>query len=263
MVEAEFPQVCLIRAANDGYAAGNNLGLRAFGFGNPTPIGQPQSAIDDPQSSLPRYALLLNPDTVVPPDAFARTLAYMDAHPDAGVLGVKLVLRDGSLDLACRRGFPTPEVSFYRFSGLSKLFPRSRRFGRYNMTFLDENQTAEVDSVVGAFMLVRGRAIEQTGLLDDTFWMYGEDIDWSFRIKQHGWKVIYYAGVTVLHVKRAASRGSPRARYEFERAMWLFYHKHYRATTPGWIDALVRLGIGLRGGPRLRAEIRASEGGVR
>jgi len=270
MVEAEFPQVCLIRAANDGYAAGNNLGLRAFGFGDPTAIGQPQSAIDDPkstirhpQSSLPRYALLLNPDTVVPPDAFARTVAYMDAHPDAGVLGVKLVLRDGSLDLACRRGFPTPEVSFYHFSGLSKLFPRSRRFGRYNMTFLDENQTAEVDSVVGAFMLVRGCAIEQAGLLDDTFWMYGEDIDWSFRIKQHGWKVIYYAGVTVLHVKRAASRGSPRARYEFERAMWLFYHKHYRATTPGWIDALVRLVIGLRGGPRLRAEIRVSEGGVR
>ena len=270
MVAAEFAQVHLIRSSNSGYAAANNLGLRYFGFGGHAARGHrqdPPSLRSGGGSSLPRYALLLNPDTVVPPDAFARVVAYMDAHPDAGVLGVKLLLRDGSLDLACRRGFPTPEVSFYRFSGLSRLFPRSPRFGRYNMTFLDPDQTAEVDSPVGAFMLVRRAAIEQAGLMDEVFWMYGEDLDWAFRIKQRGWKVVYYPAVTVLHVKRASSRGSARARYEFERAMWVFYCKHYRATTPGWVDALVRLGLGLRGGPRLRAEMRSAmrvpEGAVR
>jgi GT2 family glycosyltransferase len=279
MVATEFPQVQLIRNTNDGYAHGNNRGLRHFGFSDQSsvvsrqsPVGSQRSAVGGQfdsssliphPSSLPRYALLLNPDTVVPPDAFARVTAYMDAHSAVGVLGVKLVLRDGSLDLACRRGFPTPAVSLYRFSGLSRLFPRSPRFGRYNMTFLDPDQTAEVDSVVGAFMLVRGEAIQQAGLLDETFWMYGEDLDWAYRIKQRGWKVMYWPDVTVRHVKRASSQQSARAQYEFQRAMWLFYRKHYRATTPRWVDALVRLGIGLRGGSRLRAEMRASDGELR
>jgi len=242
MAEREFPQVHLIRNSNNGYAAGNNLGLRYFGFGEKT-------------ATLPRYALLLNPDTVVPPDAFAHVVAYMDAHPGAGVLGVKLVRADGSLDLACRRSFPTPEVSLYRFVGLSRLFPRSPRFGRYNMTFLDPDEPAEVDSVAGAFMLVRGEAIAQAGLLDETFWMYGEDLDWAYRIKQRGWKVVYYPAVTVLHLKRSSSAGSARAQYEFQRAMWVFYRKHYRAETPRWLDALVRLGLGVRGGRRLIAEM--------
>ena len=277
MVKAEFPQVHLIRSTNCGYPAGNNLGLRHFGFsdqpsvvsrqspavsGQPSATSEPRLEARNPQAEIPRYALLLNPDTVVPPDAFARVVTYMDAHPAVGVLGVKLLLRDGSLDLACRRGFPTPEVSFYRFSGLSRLFPHSPRFGRYNMTFLDPDQTGEVDSTTGAFMLVRGTAIAQVGLLDEVFWMYGEDLDWAFRIKQCGWKVMYNPEVAVRHVKRASSRGSARARYEFERAMWVFYRKHYRAATPRWVDALVRLGLGLRGGPRLRAEMRTPGGEV-
>lgn len=248
MVAQEFPQVQLIRTGNNGYAAGNNLGLRYFGF-------------DGSRVDAPRCALLLNPDTVTPVDAFARCVAYLETQPNVGAMGVKLVRPDGSLDLACRRSFPTPEVSLYRFAGLSKLFPRSRRFGRYNMTFLDPDQTAEVDSVVGAFMLVRRKAIAQAGLLDEIFWMYGEDLDWAYRIKQQGWKVMYYPEVTVLHVKRAASTSSPRAQYEFQRAMWLFYRKHYRGVTPRWLDGLVRLGIGLRGGQRLRREIRADIGG--
>lgn len=258
MVSREFPQVRLVRAVNDGYAAGNNLGLRHFGFSDSQPSSRgPNTSTSHP----PRYALLLNPDTVVPRDAFARVVSYMDAHSDVGVLGVKLLRADGSLDLACRRGFPTPEVSLYRFSGLSKLFPHSPRFGRYNMTFLDPDQIAEIDSVVGAFMLVRAEAIQQAGLLDEAFWMYGEDLDWAYRIKQRGWTVVYYPEVTVLHFKRSSSRGSARARYEFQRAMWLFYRKHYRATTPRWLDTLVRLGIGLRGGRRLMREM-LNPGGV-
>ena len=265
MVTREFPQAKLIRnAENMGYAAANNLGLKYFGFGTQGSgigaQGSSRSTLRAAHTALPRYALLLNPDTVVPPDAFAQMLALMDQNPAFGVSGPKLVRLDGSLDLACRRGFPTVEVSFWRLTKLSKLFPRSRRFGRYNMTYLDADQPAEIDSVVGAFMLVRREAIEQAGLLDEIFWMYGEDLDWAYRIKQCGWKVYYYPRVIVQHIKRASSgqsnAGAAKAKYEFDRAMWLFYRKHYQAATPRPIDWLVRLGLGLKGGPQLRAEMK-------
>jgi N-acetylglucosaminyl-diphospho-decaprenol L-rhamnosyltransferase len=243
MVRAEFPQAELISGhGNVGYPAGNNLGLRALGFADAP--GQP-----DPDA--PRYALLLNPDTELPPDALAAMLRFMETHPEAGVSGPKLVLGNGSLDLACRRSFPTPEISFYRMIGLARLFPKHRRFGQYNLTYLDENQTAEVDSVVGAFMLVRGEAIWQVGLLDESFFMYAEDLDWAKRIKDAGWKVLYYPEVEVLHVKRAASRQSRRARVEFWRAMLIFYDKHYRAQTPWWLHTAIVAGIALKGGPKV------------
>jgi GT2 family glycosyltransferase len=187
-------------------------------------------------------------------------IQLMDDHPDFGVSGPKLVRRDGSLDLACRRGFPSVEVSFWRLTKLSKIFPRSRRFGRYNMTYLDPDQPAEIDSVVGAFMLVRREAIAQAGLLDEIFWMYGEDLDWAYRIKQRGWKVYYYPAVVVTHVKRASSSqdnaGAAKAQYEFDRAMWLFYRKHYQASTPRLVDWLVKFGLGLKGGAPLKAEMK-------
>jgi N-acetylglucosaminyl-diphospho-decaprenol L-rhamnosyltransferase len=243
MVRAEFPQAELISGhGNVGYPAGNNLGLRALGFADAP--GQP-----DPDA--PRYALLLNPDTELPPDALAVMLRFMETYPQAGVSGPKLVLGNGSLDLACRRSFPTPEISFYRMIGLARLFPKHRRFGQYNLTYLDENQTAEVDSVVGAFMLVRGEAIWQVGLLDESFFMYAEDLDWAKRIKDAGWKVLYYPEVEVLHVKRAASRQSRRARVEFWRAMLIFYDKHYRAQTPWWLHTAIVAGIALKGGPKV------------
>src|SRR5512142_11402 len=160
MVREEFPHICLICSPrNGGFAYGNNLGLREF-LSRPVP---------------PRALLLLNPDTVVPPDSLRLLMDFLDAHPQAGVVGPRLTLADGSLDLACRRSFPTPQVSFYRMVGLSKLLPRSPRFGRYNLTYLDEHQTAEVDSVVGACMVVRREAIGQAGLMDEAFFMYGED----------------------------------------------------------------------------------------
>lgn len=231
MVAQAFPQALLVaNADNFGYPAANNQGLRALGF---------EGACAD----APRYALLLNPDTEVPPEALAQALALMDARPEIGVVGPKLIRPDGSLDLACRRSFPSPEVSFYRMTGLSRLFPKSRRFGRYNLTYLDLDQEAEVDSVVGAFMLVRREAIARVGLLDDSFFMYGEDLDWAFRIKQAGWRVLYAPQVTVLHVKRAASRHSPRARVEFWRAMEIFYRKHYAAHTPRVLHYLILAAI--------------------
>jgi len=247
MVAACFPQVDLIaRADNLGYPRANNVGLRRLGF-------QAKGAV---AADAPRYALLLNPDTELPPTALANMLAFMDSRLDIGAAGPKLILPDGSLDKACRRGFPTPLVSFYHYAGLARLFPRSRRFGHYNMTFVDENQDIEVDSVVGAFMQVRREAIERVGLLDEAFFMYGEDLDWAFRVKAAGYKIWYHAAVTVMHVKRAASRQSPRAQFEFWRAMLIFYRKHFRRDTWLPVHLLILTALLYKGGPGLWQEIR-------
>lgn len=247
MVREMFPQVELIvNETNLGYPRANNIGLRLLGFHDKT-----HRAPD-----APRYALLLNPDTELPPDALLRMVQFMDSRPDVGAAGPKLILENGTLDKACRRGFPTPAVSFYHYSGLAKLFPDSERFGRYNMTFADPNQELEVDSVVGAYMQVRREAIEAVGLLDEVFFMYAEDIDWAYRIKQAGWKIWYYAPVVVKHIKRAASRKNPKAQLEFWRAMLIFYRKHFRATTPIWMHVLVLLALLLKGGKDLWQEIR-------
>ncbi|MDY7039536.1 MAG: glycosyltransferase family 2 protein [Chloroflexota bacterium] len=263
MVRTEFPQARLIESdVNGGFAYGNNLGLRSFGF-TEVEAGDaemdPSPAHNTPVDELPNYVLLLNSDTILPPSALAGMLEFMDAHPEAGASGPRLVLADGSLDLACRRSFPTPEVALYRLTGLSKLFPHSRRFGRYNLTYLAPDEMAEVDSVVGACMIVRREAIQQVGLLDENFWMYGEDLDWAYRMKSAGWKVLYNPEVTVLHYKEASSRDDrairPKTRYEFYRAMFVFYQKHYAATTPFWLGWLIVGGIVLRGGMVMIGEI--------
>ena len=238
MVRTEFPQAAAIASPkNGGFAYANNLGLRRYGFGQ----GK------DP-ATLPRYALLLNPDTELPPRALAEMLALMDARPELGAAGPKLVLPDGSLDKACRRAFPSPKSFIYRGIGLGKLFPHSPRFAQYNLTYLPEDEETEVDSVVGAFMLVRREAIEQVGLLDESFFMYGEDLDWAFRIKKAGWKVWYYPKVQVLHHKGASSKGNPRVRVAFYDAMRIFVRKHYREQTPLPLYWLIMAGIWLKGG---------------
>jgi GT2 family glycosyltransferase len=247
MVRTEFPSVTLIASeTNGGYPYGNNLGLRELGFHDDGTIAP----------DAPRYALLLNPDTEVPTDGLTQMVNYMDAKPEVGVAGPKLVLPDGSLDHAARRSFPTPMVSFYRFAGLAKLFPKSKRFARYNMTFADPDDEIEVDSVVGAYMQVRREAIAGVGLLDETFFMYGEDLDWAYRIKEAGWKVFYNPAVTILHVKRAASRKSQRAQMEFYRAMLIFYRKHYRQQTPLPLHLVILMGILAKGGRPLLPELR-------
>jgi len=247
MVKREFPTVEVVsNTTNSGFSQANNQGLKLLGFTDNAETG----------ATLPRYALLLNPDTVLPPDALRCVINRMEQDPGIGIIGPRLVMKDGKLDLACRRSFPTPEVSFWRMTGLSKLFPKSKRFGRYNMTYLDEHTEAEVDCVVGAFMMVRGEADQQAGLLDETFWMYGEDIDWAYRIKQAGWKVLYYPQVTVLHVKRAASRQNPKAQAEFQRASLIFYRKHYAATTPRLVHLAILMGLLLKGGRPIWDDLR-------
>jgi N-acetylglucosaminyl-diphospho-decaprenol L-rhamnosyltransferase len=267
MVEANFPQATLIMSdRNGGFGYANNLALRWLSAretlpthragvvqaGGPEAGGQP--AEETPPSggsvfSFPcSYVLFLNPDTVLPSDAIEVTFGFLESHPEAAVVGPKMVKLDGSLDLACRRSFPTPVSSFFKLTGLSKLFPTNPLVARYNLTYLSDDQTAEVDSVMGAYMLVRAEALQQVGLFDERFFMYGEDLDLAFRIKARGWKVFYHPVVEVLHHKGASSRKqSERSIREFYRAMHIFYEKHYSRHYNGLINALITFGIAARG----------------
>ncbi len=210
---------------NSGFAHANNLALK---------------------ESKAKYVLLLNSDTVILNNALTKCIKYMEEDFSIGALGCKVILPDGSLDKACRRSFPTFSVSFYRMVGLSRLFPKSKRFGKYNLTFLDENQTYEVDCLVGAFMLVRSEAIQEVGLLDEQFFMYGEDIDWCYRIKSGGWKIVYYSDAEIVHYKGGSNNNQdePRLIREFYRSMYLFYHKHYQDNYSFIITGITYLGIG-------------------
>jgi N-acetylglucosaminyl-diphospho-decaprenol L-rhamnosyltransferase len=215
-----------INESNDGFARASNRGLRL---------------------ATGRYVLLLNPDTVVAPGTLATMLAYMDARPEVGCATCRLELEDGSLDLACRRLFPTPIRSFYRIALLSRLFPKSRRFGQYNLTYLDDRQETEIDSPCGAFMMVRRQVLDAVGLLDESYFMYGEDLDWAFRIKAAGWRIMYTPSTSVLHRKRASSRRFRRRtiRY-FHDGMRRFYTAHYASTHPRLVNLLIMAAISVR-----------------
>jgi len=223
-VRNRFPMVHTI--ANDqnvGFSRANNQGIHI---------------------SKGRYVLLLNSDTVVEDKTIETMVHFMDEHKDVGISGCKLILPDGSLDEACKRGFPTPSASFYYAFGFSKRHPKNPKYNQYKLTHLDPNQTHEVDCLVGAFMMVRREVIDQIGGLDEEFFMYGEDIDWCYRIKQAGWKIIYYPETTVIHYKGASSRRRPlKIIYEFHRAMWLFHRKHYVRKYNVLVNSFVYLGI--------------------
>ena len=189
--------------------------------------------------------LLLNSDTVILNNCLSKCIEYLEKDENIGALGCKVLLPDGSLDKACRRSFPTFSVSFYRMTGLSHLFPKSKRFGKYNLTFLDENQTYEVDCLMGAFMMVRSETIREVGLLDEKFFMYGEDIDWCYRIKSGGWNVVYYSDAETIHYKGGSNNNQMKSKliHEFYRAMHLFYNKHYRDNYPFIITGITYMGI--------------------
>ena len=224
MVSRQFPWVRLIRSPrNGGFAYGNNQALRRC------------------QGEL---VLLLNPDTLLPPGALALLRQRMQEHPEAGIVGPKLLHPNGSMHLACRRSFPTPDVALYRLAGLSRLFPKSPRFGRYNLTFVDPSVPLEVDAVCGACLLIRRAVMQRIGLLDERFFMYGEDIDWCWRARQAGWAVRYEPSVIVQHQHGAASSKRPlRTTFHFFRAMDLFYRKHLIHRYHPVITGAVRTGI--------------------
>jgi GT2 family glycosyltransferase len=224
-IRERHPEVQLLRSPhNRGFAWASNRGLE-HASGN--------------------HLLLLNPDTVVPPHALARAVRALEERPRVGMLGCKLVLPDGSLDKACKRGFPTPLSSLYYFTGVTRLAPRSPRFAQYTAGHVDEDETAVVEAVNGAFMLVRREAVDAVGLLDERYWMYMEDLDWCYRFSQRGWSVLYWPEVEVVHVKGGSSGRHRRwrANYAFHRGMWLFYRTHYAPTRPFPVTALVWVGI--------------------
>jgi N-acetylglucosaminyl-diphospho-decaprenol L-rhamnosyltransferase len=224
MVASEFDWVRLIRSPrNGGFAYGNNQALRA--------------ASGD-------AVLVLNPDTVLPRGSISALLAVLQDHPEAGMVGPRLLRPDGSMHLACRRSFPTPAVALWRMTGLSRLFPDNARFGRYNLTFVDPDLAIEVDSVCGACLLVRRSVIERVGMLDERFFMYGEDLDWCLRTRQAGWTVRYEPSIVVQHQHGAASRKRAlRTNIHFFRAMDLFYRKHYVQQYHPLLTGVVRTSI--------------------
>ncbi|MFM9328681.1 glycosyltransferase family 2 protein [Paenibacillus mesotrionivorans] len=222
-----YPQILTIENQNNvGFAKANNQGISI---------------------ASGRYILLLNSDTVICQDTIEFMVSIMDAHPTVGASGCKVVLPNGELDKACRRGFPTPSASFYYAFGFSKLFPNVPRFNQYQLGYLDPDESYPVDCLVGAFMMVRREVIDQVGGLDEEFFMYGEDIDWCYRIKQAGWEIYYYPKTSITHYKGASSRRKPfKIVYEFHRAMWLFHRKHYKKKYLPLVNGLVYLGIGIK-----------------
>ncbi len=216
---------------NRGFAAANNQGIRA---------------------SKGRYILLVNSDTEVAPRVTRELIHYSDEHHDVGALTCLVTLADGSVDPACHRGFPTPWASLTYFMGLEKLFPSSLAFGQYHQGYKPMDEIHDVDCISGAFFLVRREVVDAVGALDESFFMYGEDVDWCYRIREAGWKIRFYPHVSITHKKHQSGLAHPDAterentRKHFYDAMRLFYGKHYRRRYSGLISSLVLFGIRLR-----------------
>ena len=227
MVRQKFPVVNLIEnRVNTGFSVANNQAVRV---------------------ARGEYILLLNPDTVVEEDTFKKATEFMDSHPEAGGLGVKMIDGKGRFLPESKRGLPTPWVAFYKIFGLSRLFPRSRAFGKYHLTYLDKDETHQVDVLCGAFMLLRKETLQKTGLLDETFFMYGEDIDLSYRITQAGYKNYYYAGTTIIHYKgESTKKGSINYVKMFYNAMLIFSEKHFSSGNNRIYSILIHLAIYFR-----------------
>ena len=175
-----------------------------------------------------KYILLLNPDTVVEEDTFRKCINFMGAHHDAGALGVKMIDGKGKFLPESKRSLPKPSVAFYKIFGLSKLFPKSRIFGSYNLGYLSPDEIHEVDILPGAFMFLRKKVLDQVGLMDEDFFMYGEDVDLSYRIIQAGYKNFYYPETTIIHYKgESTKKGSLNYVIMFYKAMLIFANKHF------------------------------------
>jgi GT2 family glycosyltransferase len=195
-----------------------------------------------------RHVLLLNPDAQVQEGAIDRLVAFLDAHPDVGIVGGRVNSPDGTLQRASRRSIPTPMVSLFRLAGLSRIFPNHPAARAYNLEDADPSQTMDVGAVMGAFLLVRREAIEKTGGMDERYFLYGEDIDFCMAVRAAGWRVVYYPEAVVTHQKGASSRQSRlKANREFHRSMVLFHDKHFAETTPWWANFLIRSAIAARG----------------
>jgi GT2 family glycosyltransferase len=226
-VRRKFPHVRLIEnSENAGFSKANNQAI---------------------VQSSGRFILLLNPDTVVEEDTFLKCIEFMDLHPDAGALGVKMIDGKGAFLPESKRALPTPEVSFYKMFGLSSLFPTSTRFGKYNLGYLDNDKTHIVDVLAGAFMFIRKKTLEKTGNLDETFFMYGEDIDLSYRITKAGYLNYYFPGTTIIHYKgESTKKGSLNYVKMFYQAMIIFAGKHFSSKKARSFSLLINMAIYFR-----------------
>ena len=204
---------------NNGFAAGNNLALR-------------QVKSD--------YVLLLNSDTVVWENTLENVYSYMEQHTDVGACGCRVRLESGELDKACKRTFPNVKNSFFRLFHI----PNKSQDDNYNLTDLPDDEVYEIDCLTGAFMFIRDRALEDAGLLDETFFMYGEDIDLCYRIKEAGWKIVYHGKNSITHFKGASSKKQKnKLIYEFYHAMYIYYKKHHAEESSFIVNIVVYFGI--------------------
>lgn len=237
MVAAEFPEVRLLRRSNIGFSAANNLVLGE--------VAGPQT---EGEADGPRLILLLNPDTEIRPGTIDAAVARLDSDSSIGMVGVKLVTADGSFDHASKRAFPTPLSALAHFTGIGRIGPAPERLSQYRATWLDENEAGPVDSVNGAFMLVRREAVRQVGPLDEGYWLYMEDLDWCRRFGQAGWTVFYEPAGQALHVKGGSSPSRRRIRQEvaFHRGMGRFYRRFDAPGNPAAVNFAVYLGIGVK-----------------
>lgn len=194
-----------------------------------------------------KYILFLNPDTIVPENAFTKCISFFEQNPVCGALGVRMVDGSGDFLKESKRGFPSPLVSFFKLSGLAKLFPRSKTFARYHLGHLSQHETHEIDVLAGAFMMVRKEVLEKAGAFDESYFMYGEDIDLSYQIQKAGYKNYYFPGVTILHFKGESTRkGSLNYVKLFYSAMSLFVKKNYGSWRAGVFRAAIQTAIWFR-----------------
>jgi len=227
MVADKYPKaISILNKKNVGFSVANNQAIR---------------------ESKGEYILLLNPDTVVEENTFEKTVAFMDAHNDAGALGVKMIDGRGNFLPESKRGIPTPWVSFCKMTGLTKFFSKSKLFARYYLGHLPENENNEVEILAGAFMLMRKKALDKSGLLDETFFMYGEDIDLSYRIIKAGYKNYYFADTQIIHYKgESTKKGSLNYVYIFYKAMVIFAEKHFSQNNAKLFGFFINAAIYLR-----------------
>ena len=190
--------------------------------------------------------LFLNSDTLLFKDTIDVAFSFFQDQSNVGALGVRQVLENGKLDAGCKRGFPTPLNSLYYFLGLSKLFPKSKRFGAYQQTFIDEKDVVEVDCISGAFMLIKKDVFNIVGGFDEDYFLYCEDVDLCFRLKAAGFKNIYFGKVSFLHFKNGSGKNSLKALESFYKSMEIFYDKHYKKKYPNIVRVLVKIGISLK-----------------
>lgn len=224
MIREKFPQAHLIaNTDNVGFAKANNQALRI--------------ATGD-------IMLLLNPDTIVERDTFSKCVDFYTTHPDCGGLAVKMINGEGTYLKESKRGFPTPATSFYKISGLIKLFPHSKRFAAYYMGHLSDDETNPVDILPGAYLMISRQAMEKVGLLDESYFMYGEDIDFSWRIKLAGYQNYYFPDTRIIHYKGECTKhGSMNYVYTFYNAMSIFVERYFSGNNAKIFNMMLHLAI--------------------